>query len=241
VLFAVPFMWPYRDDLAAGGDPIAHYLDDIEASGQDPFPDVSVVRGSGLIETNYYLVNSADVHAAENDPVSHYCRYGWREHRRPNIYFDPVWYEETNPDLARMQVNPLVHYILVGEPANRRPTAYFDPGWYRAEYDVPPGQTALAHYLANRRTQAVSPTPLFDVQWYMTRFGADLGPGRDPFAHYLQAGLTQDIDPSRGFSAARYRQTHLGRPSRGFTRMLRPEQHHPLVHFLRAEYAAGRG
>jgi hypothetical protein len=235
-LFAVPLIAPYCDDPPAGADPVAHYLADIAVSGQEAFPDIPVVRASRLVEDNYYLINASDVYDANLDPVSHYCRFGWREYRKPNIYFDASWYVETNPDVARLAINPLVHYILVGEPAGRRPAPYFDPAWYRQQYEVPADQSPLRHYLTNRRLQTFSPTPLFDVQWYVARFGDDLQPGRDPFAHYLQAGMTQDIDPCRNFNAARYRQAHLGRPSRGFLRVLKPEQHNPLVHYLRAEY-----
>jgi hypothetical protein len=235
-LFAVPLVSPYRDDPASGIDPVEHYLDDMQATGQDPTPDRAVLRASGLIDDNYYLINGSDVLDASLDPADHYCRWGWREYRKPNIYFDPEWYEHTNPDVTRLRINPLVHYVLAGEPAGRRPVPYFDPAWYRAEYRVPPKQGALRHYLANRRKQRFSPTPLFDVHWYVARFGEAFGPTRDPFAHYLQAGMTQDIDPSRRFDAANYRRTHLLPPALGFTKASRPEQHHPLVHHLRAEY-----
>ncbi|MFO1026244.1 MAG: hypothetical protein U1E70_13745 [Acetobacteraceae bacterium] len=237
-LFAVPFITPYCGTLAAGGDPIAQYLDDVTGQGSEAFPDPGLIAASGLLDENYYLINGSDVHAADIDPVSHYCRYGWRERRRPNIYFDPVWYAQTNPEVARLQVNPLLHYLVVGEAANRRPVPYFDPGWYRREYDVPADQPVLAHFLRHRRSQNVSPTPLFDIRWYVSRFAAELGSNRDPFAHYLQAGMTRDIDPNPGFDAAHYRRTHIGRPSRGFASLLRPDEHNPLVHYLRAQYAA---
>ncbi len=115
-LFAVPWMVPYRDDPAIGVDPVAHYLDDVAADGLEAFPDPGVVRGSGLVDENFYLIHGTDVLQANLDPSDHYCRYGWRENRRPNIYFDPDWYLLTNPEVARLGVNPLVHYILVGEP-----------------------------------------------------------------------------------------------------------------------------
>jgi hypothetical protein len=133
----------------------------------------------------------------------------------------------------------VTHYILVGEAAGRWPVPFFDPGRYRAEYGVAADQVALGHYLTRRRKQIYSPNRLFDVTWYMSRFGDQLGPNRDPFAHYLQAGVKRDIDPSHGFDAARYRRTHLGRPTRGFARVVRADQHNPLVHYLRAEYGAG--
>ena len=240
-LLAVPWMVPYRDDTARGVDPVAHYLDDIAVDGQEAFPDPGVVRASGLVDENFYLINGTDVHRANLDPSDHYCRYGWRENRRPNIYFDGEWYLLTNPDVARLGFNPLVHYILVGEAAGRRPVAYFDPGWYRNEYAVPADQTALGHYLANRRTQMFSPTPLFDVRRYVSGAGNDLGRNGDPFAHYLLAGMARDIDPSDGFDAGEYRRAHLGRPSRKFVTMMRPEEHNPLVHYLRVGYGVGDG
>lgn len=237
-LFAVPLMSPYRDDPRSGIDPVAHYLDDIAAEGKTPSPDAAVLRAAGLFDQNYYLINAADVHEADIDPVEHYCNHGWLERRRPNSYFDPVWYALTNPDAGRLRVNPLVHYSLVGEAENRRPVPFFDPGWYRTEYGVSAEQSALGHYLANRRKQLYAPTPLFDVTWYVKRFGEDIGPNRDPFAHYLQAAMMRDIDPSRGFNVADYRRSHLGRRSRGFARILSPDRHNPLVHYLRSEYGA---
>jgi hypothetical protein len=188
------------------------------------------------VDENFYLIHGADVHQANLDPSDHYCRYGWQENRRPNIYFDPEWYLLTNPDAACLGINPLLHYILIGEPGNRRPVPYFDPDWYCNEYTVPADRMALAHYLANRRKQTYSPTPLFDVRRYVAHAGNALGPNRDPFAHYLLAGMTQDIDPSGAFDAVVYRRAHLGRPSRDFAKMMRPETDNPLVHHLRAAY-----
>ncbi len=227
-------------EAKTGFDPIAQYMDEMDHDQREAFPDLPIVAASGLIDPNYYLINASDVHAAEVDPAQHYCRYGWREGRKPSIYFDVDWYIETNPDLARLKVNPLVHYVLVGEPSGRRPVPFFEPGWYRRTYDVQPNQTALAHYLTHRRTQSVSPNRLFDVAWYVEAHADVLGSHRDPFAHYLQEGTFADIDPSPAFDAATYRRTHLGRPSRNFRRLMTPERDNPLVHRLRAEYLADR-
>ena len=86
-----------------------------------------------------------------------------------------------------------------GEMAGRRPVPYFDPLWYRETYVIPPGQGALAHFLTHRRSQAFSPTPLFDVGWYVEQHPGELAGNRDPFAHFLQAGTYRDIDPSPAF------------------------------------------
>ena len=160
-LWAVPFVAPYRDDPVLGVDPFMHCREDMARQGQDCLADIEIVRASGLVDTAYYDCNASHVREAEWDPVTHYCRFGWRERRKPNIHFDPVWYRQTNPDMAVLQVNPLLHYILVGELRNQRPNADFDPGWYRTTYAVPDGRMALAHYLAHRRSNAVSPNAVF--------------------------------------------------------------------------------
>ncbi|HVC59538.1 MAG TPA: hypothetical protein VND19_04105 [Acetobacteraceae bacterium] len=235
-LYAVPFLPPWREHAARGQDPFRHYLDDMARARQETFPDPALLKASGLVDANYYLVNSSDVHEAALDPTLHFCRFGWAEKRKPNIYFDTGWYLASNPRVVRLGLNPLVHYVCEGEAANRRPVPYFDPGWYRATYGIPPEQGALAHYLAHRRSQAFSPTPLFDVDWYVARHAEELGPRRDPFAHFLQAGTLGDVDPSPAFGAADYRRRHLGRVSRGFRNLMHAEADNPLIHHLRAEY-----
>lgn len=101
---------------------------------------------------------------------------------------------------------------------------------------MPDGQSALTHYLAHRRGQRVSPNAHFDAAWHLMRHSP--GPNRDPFAHFLRARTYADCDPSPDFDAAAYRKRILGRPSRHFRRLLHPERHNPLVHWLGAQYAA---
>ncbi len=165
-LWVVPFLAAYRDDPALGVDPFGHYLDDMATRG-DCFGDIEIVRNSGLVDAAYYNCNASHAREAEWDPVTHYCRFGWRERRKPNIHFDPVWYRGATPELAVLRVDPLLHYILVGEPGNRRPNPDFDPAWYRATYGVPDGQMALAHYLTHRRSNAVSPNAEFHRRGYV--------------------------------------------------------------------------
>jgi hypothetical protein len=235
-LYAVPFLPPWSECAGRDEDPFHTYLGDMARSQLDAFPDAELLARSGLVDATYYLVNGRDVQEAALDPVLHYCRFGWEERRKPNIYFDTGWYLATNPRVARLGLNPLVHYVCEGEAANRRPVPYFDPDWYRATYGVPPGQGALAHYLAHRRSQAFSPTPLFHVDWYVARHAETLRPHRDPFAHFLRAGTRGDVDPSPAFDAAEYRRQHLGGASQGFCNLAHGELDNPLIHHLRAEY-----
>ena len=235
-LYAVPLLAAYREDVARGEDPYAHYLDDMLREGREVLPDLDVVAASTLVDPNYYLINGSDVHEAALDPGDHFCRHGWREGRKPNIYFDTRWYLQTNPDVARQGINPLMHYVLVGEATGRRPVAYFDPVWYRETYAIPEDQGALAHFLVHRRGQKFSPTPMFDIAWYVSQHGEEMGTNRDPFAHFLQTGTYKDVDPSPTFSAAAYRRRHIGRISRRFRHLMHPDKDNPLIHYLRTQY-----
>ncbi len=235
-LYAVPFLPPWRDCPGRNEDPFRVYLDDMAAARLEVLPDVALLAGSGLVDDTYYRVVGDDVREADVDPVLHFCRFGWAEKRKPNIYFDTVWYLATNPRVVQLGLNPLVHYVCEGEAANRRPIVYFDPGWYRLTYGIVPEQGALAHYLAHRRSQEFSPTALFDVAWYVARHAATLGPRRDPFAHFLRMSTQGDVDPSPGFDAAEYRRRHIGPGRRGLGNLLYAELDNPLIQHLRAEY-----
>jgi hypothetical protein len=217
-------------------DAFRHYLDQFGGSDAPPAPDHAIVRDSDLLDLNYYLINGADVHRADLDPVAHFCAYGWRELRNPNIYFNTRWYIATNEDVRRTEINPLVHYIVTGETKGRRPVVYFDPTWYRAAYGLNADESPLAHYLRHRRSQRFSPIEAFDVAYYLERYRDLVGPNRDPFAHFLQTGTFRDLDPSKDFDSAAYRRAHLGRPSRHFRERMHPERDNPLVHALHAAY-----
>ncbi|HST76240.1 MAG TPA: hypothetical protein VLJ20_12765 [Acetobacteraceae bacterium] len=235
-LYAVRHIAPYRDHAARGEDPFLRYIADALRDGHTPLPDAAVIGTSGVFDPNHYFINSTDVHERALDPVEHFCRHGWRENRKPCLYFDTGFYRRTNPEPDRLGINPLAHYLLEGEAAGRRPVVFFDPVWYRRTYAVPDGQSALAHFLVHRRGQRVSPNAHFDVAWYLER--NPLGPNRDPFAHFLRAGTYGDRDPSPDFDAGAYRKRVLGRPSRHFRRLLHPERDNPLVHWLGAQYEA---
>jgi hypothetical protein len=210
------------------------------ASGRaEDADEYSVIQASGLFDVNYYLANYPDVRELGEDPLQHFCRFGWAEGRRPNPYFDPDWYAGTYLDKARRD-NPLVDYIQVGEARSRRPIVYFDPGWYRLTYDLSDDVSSLHHYLLNRRSQEFSPNPHFDLQFYLKRHGHEIGRNRDPFSHFLRAGITGTLNPNSFFDSASYRNLFMQMdiadervmPGGEIHGTIRREKRNPLVHFL---------
>src|SRR5690606_18431754 len=71
-----------------------------------------------------------DVAAAGLDPLLHFCRYGWRDLRKPAPGFDVWWYWSSYLDPSREAINPLLHYALVGRAAGypTRPGPYHPGG-----------------------------------------------------------------------------------------------------------------
>jgi hypothetical protein len=212
-------------------DPFLPYL-----AGDPAGPDMALLAASGLFDPNHYLVSSSDVFEAKLHPLFHFCMFGWTEGRNPNAYFDTRWYITTNPEVARLRINPLVHYALAGERQDRRPVVYFEPHWYQRTYGLPNDVSPLAHFLANRHSQRVSPNSLFDPVWFAARTGRSMHRRHDPFAHYLFAGTWNDIQPSAAFDAIAWRKRNRGRRSRHFIRSLHPDKDNPLVDFMLSTY-----
>jgi hypothetical protein len=69
--------------------------------------------------------------------------------------FDPQFYRETYPDIARIGVEPIRHYILKGWRENRDPTALFSTREYIAKYaDVASaGINPFVHYIEHGRAE----------------------------------------------------------------------------------------
>lgn len=236
-----PALYAIGRSTNENGDPFAPVISQIRASDYPFLADVLCIGAAGLFDANLYLIHGSDVLESNLDPINHFCLFGWREARKPNLYFDTAWYLAANPDVAELEVNPLSHYIIEGETQGRHPIPYFDPAWYRESYRLEPSQNALAHFLAYRRTQKFSPNPCFDVDWYMKHCGDRVGAHRDPFAHYLRFGTTSNLDPSPDFNASEYRKQYLGRISRAFLHLMHPHDQNPLVHHLRRTLARTTG
>jgi hypothetical protein len=235
-LYLVPHSPPWRE--AIGIDPFDHYLTDMVVPDREHLPELLPLRSSGLIEAAYHQINHVSRFEAELDRALHYCRFGWWRGLRPSTAFDPGWYTDTNPEVARLRLNPLTHYTVEGEPANRRPVPWFDPAWYRTQQLVPAGRLALAHYLQHRHTRTVSPNPLFDVDWYVARHGASIPAEVDPFSHYLLNGALRDIDPSPLFDAHAWRHRHMAPLAAEGQSELPLSARNPLVHHLHSIHVA---
>lgn len=148
----------------------------------------AAVTASGLFDSAWYLATYRDVAAGGRDPLDHYCRFGGREHRQPNAYFDDLWYREQTG--ISDDTDAVLDYAMRGERLGVWPGPHFDPAWYRTTYRLDAAASPLAHFLAHRDSRAFAPCPRL---WSVARSAADeASPGEtDPFLHFLAPG--QDL------------------------------------------------
>ncbi len=191
-------------------------------SGAEPPAALRLIAQSGLFDVDYYVACNADMTGLRDQAMTHYHAYGWREGRKPNLYFDPHWYLQHNPEVAEEGIDPLLHYVTIGEAAGRRPSGWFDPGWYRRTYEVPDGMSPLRHYLLHRAGGTVSAMAEFDSPFYLKAYPDVAAAGLDPLEHYMVQGFREARRPFAGFDPAFYRQRYLG----GETEC------NPLLHYM---------
>ncbi len=100
-----------------------------------------------IVDAAWYRATYPDVAAAGEDPVQHFLRSGIREGRRPNRFFDPIWYLRAYPDAAGQ--NPVLHYVLRGRRERRDPGPFFSLSTYLDRYpDVArTGTDPLEHFI----------------------------------------------------------------------------------------------
>ncbi len=133
--FDTRFYLSAHPDVARQGiNPLWHYAVAGRAEGRLPVDPLRPPFGSALerapaelarmapfLDRAHYLATYPDVLASGDDPLMHYCRYGWREGRNPSRSFDTRYYLETNPEVAARDINPLWHYAALGHREGRHP------------------------------------------------------------------------------------------------------------------------
>jgi hypothetical protein len=144
------------------------------------------IAQSGLFDSAWYLGTYPDIGAADADALSHFCIHGWKEDRRPNLYFHPAWYLANHPEAAASGRNPLLHYLASGERDGLRPSPWFDPAWYRKQYKLDVAESPLRHYLANRTSGLYSPNADFDVGRFRQEHPRWTAGTQDPFEEHLR-------------------------------------------------------
>jgi GT2 family glycosyltransferase/glycosyltransferase involved in cell wall biosynthesis len=92
----------YPDVIAAGHDPLRHFIRNGLAERRDPNP---------FFDSIWYTEHYPDVSAGGMHPLIHYLQAGCWELRNPHPNFDAAWYAGQHPAAAD---NPLLYHVEIG-------------------------------------------------------------------------------------------------------------------------------
>ena len=138
--------------------------------------------------------------------------------------FDRSYYLNVNNDVLKSGQLPLRHYVFYGDREGRYPMALFDPNYYRSQVpSLPKYVNTILHYAYVGRYRKLSPSPWFDLDFYLTNNKDVARSGYDPLLHYLKWGGVEGRSPCPQFDGAFYLQTNPDVSENGIN---------PLIHYL---------
>jgi len=213
-----------------GYDALTHFKTIEEPWVDEPLYDqrFEAILESNVFDEAYYLENNEDIAIQkELDPLEHYIDVGWREGRRPNSWFNPLFYVEKYEDVILSGMDPLTHFLKIGHSEGREADSpnlkenpaeveipqcvidAFDEGYYLKQYPdiAESGVAAFEHYVNQGWREGRKPNDWFDVAYYLKQYSDILELNIEPLQHYLLYGkeegrlpsLRLDIDKSGAF------------------------------------------
>ena len=78
-----------------------------------------IIEKSKLFDAKFYLKTYRDARRANETPIEHFLKVGFKKGYRPNESFDTKWYGEFYEDVGRNGGYPFIHYIIYGKKENR--------------------------------------------------------------------------------------------------------------------------
>lgn len=94
-------------------------------------------------------------------PIDHYLKVGLKRGCAPNLFFNPVTYLQSYPDVVDVGMDPVLHFALFGWRENRLAGVLFDPDYYLdANPDVKEaGLAPFVHFMKYGQYEKRSPRP----------------------------------------------------------------------------------
>ena len=105
-------------------------------------------------------------------------------------FFDPNWYLEHYPDVAKAGINPLNHFKNYGAAEGRDPNPAFDTAWYLSQYSdvAKAGLIAIDHFVEWGAAEGRRPLSAFDYDYYRKQAGIPQASNLEAYRHYLFNG-----------------------------------------------------
>lgn len=115
---------------------------------------------------------------------------------RQTRLFDVAFYEQALSPNSIRGMSPLEHYVREGDNKLKQPSEFFDPAYYIQT--IGPSAlkvNTLLHYAYWGRFHGVSPSPNFDIKYYLARNQDVVISGIDPLYHYIRHGRYEGRRP----------------------------------------------
>lgn len=227
-LFDVNFYCEQGPDVVAAGiEPIVHYLEHGESEGRRPNP---------WFDPHFYRVRYMSV-AIDRSALVDYIEVGSRLLRDPSQEFSSWHYWKENRQGAQGDVEVLHWHLHTGrhhghkvwavpdsDPETIINSGAFDTVDYRRQQGgLPENDWDLAvHYLLDGSDQGLQPNRFFDSDYYLDNNAHVRRDGINPFVHFLRFGWKELCNPSVDFDVWWY-----------WTMYMDPtcEEVNPLAHF----------
>jgi glycosyltransferase involved in cell wall biosynthesis len=174
----------YPDVALAGADPAKHYLYTGWREGRDP---------SANFDSIWYMHNYVDVALSGMCPLVHYLKHGQAEGRVPvptGIVGRDWQLEAESNDLL-----PPIIREYAGVAALIKKTGVFDEDFYRSQVREPLIEP-LDHFLRYGWSLGYNPNPLFDANWYLSKYPDVKKANYNPLVHYLKHGAHERRAPN---------------------------------------------
>ena len=179
----------------------------------EPFTHDLVALLRECVDPAWYLETYPDVAAAGLDAVEHFTRFGARERRDPNRWFNSEWYAAVHSEVKAGRLDPITHYLMHGASRLLDPHICFDAARYVAEHPEAAENPLLFHLRTGHAAGFSTGTrpqlsAYFDADWYIARYPDVPQDGVDPFRHYIRHGSNEDRFPNPWFDPSWYRKRY---------------------------------
>jgi glycosyltransferase involved in cell wall biosynthesis len=200
------------------------------SQGPKPPGDVAArLKLSPLFDARFYqrALEARGLSPEGREPIAHYVSEGEAAGVPPSLLFDPAFYAERNPDVAKAGIGLLRHYVEHGAAEGRDPHPLVDLALIRSQ--LAPGFSGdpLVAYLQSHGGQ-LRPHALVDPAYLEAeQRRRDLSDDRPALVFYLESDADA-VNPSADFDGFGYRRLYPD--SAGMN---------PLVHYARIGAAKG--
>jgi GT2 family glycosyltransferase len=198
-IFDTSYYLEHNKDVAQSGvNPLEHYVLSGRSEGRSKNrieQDIKDIRAAELLDDDWYLSEYAELKKFEIEPCRHFCKFGWKEGKMPNPFFETDWYvqkikkhtieglSEQGKDKEYLTENPVIHWLKKGRELN---------------FATHSGSKEFLQFILPRLRYSdiyklIKNSGLFDEEYYQEQLENSVA---DPLDHYISIGYYKNISPN---------------------------------------------